>query len=607
MSVAVASDPNPKPVADGRQRAFVADAVFRWFCLGASAIVPLLVATLVVVLVQDSIPFVRATGFQFLWRVPWNPGAASPVYGGLALIYGTLVTALIAMALAIPVGVGAAAYLAAIAPRWLRSNGAAVVEMLAAIPSVVYGLWGLIVLAPWVGGPGIFAAGLILAIMIVPYVTSLSYQMCRTAPRSQCEAALALGATRWQLIRTVILPHARPGIVAAVFLALGRALGETMAVTMLIGNKALAIESPFGGVGDSIASVVASQLNEATTETQRSGLVTLALVLFLVTLVVNVLGRLLIRRVGRPRRRSAGRIHVIATALSPPAAAVGDRRNALRANAVMSMALAAMLLATLVPVFLILGFIIVRGAPGLTIDFFTRLPAPPGMPGGGLAHALVGSARLVALAAVVAVPVGVFGGIALAELAPRRWAAFVRFVGDLLAGVPSIIVGILGYSIVVCATDPPHFSAWAGSFALAVMMLPIVVRTSEEALRVVPTDLRHASHALGAGQFHTVFRVVLPAAWPGVSTGIVLALARIAGETAPLLLTAYGSSFFARSFDDPTPFLPKYIYNYATSGFPEQEQQAWTAALVLLTFIVVITVGIRWLAARSTDTDPAAA
>lgn len=599
MSVAVATEFEPHPESEPNRRIAAADFMFRWICLASSSAVPLLVMTLVVVLVQESIPFVRATGLELLRRVPWNPGAANPTYGGLALIYGTLVTAGIAMLLAIPIGVGAAAYLAAVAPRWLRINGAAFIELLAAIPSVVYGLWGLIVLAPWVGGPGILAAGLILAIMIVPYVTALSYSMCRTAPRSQCEAALALGATRWQLIRTVILPHARPGIVAAVFLALGRALGETMAVTMLIGNKALAIEAPIGGVGDSIASVVASQLNEATTDMQRSGLVALAFVLFLVTLVVNVLGRLLIRRVGRPARRSGARVHVVSAVASSIPDASGNHRQARRRSTVMSVLLATSLLATLLPVFLILGFIVVRGAPGLTLDFFTQLPAPPGVSGGGLAHALVGSARLVALAAVAAVPIGLLGGIALAEHAASRWTVLVRFVGELLAGVPSIIIGILGYSIIVSATDPPHFSAWAGSFALAVMMLPIVVRASEEAIRVVPAGLRQASFALGAGQFQTIVRVVLPAALPGIATGIVLAIARIAGETAPLLLTAYGSSFFARSFNDPTPFLPKYIYNYATSGFAGQEQQAWTAALVLLTFIIVISVGIRWFAART--------
>ncbi len=593
----MAPERDPERSRDSIGLQSVIDAAFRWTCRAAALVVPLLTAALAVILIQESAPFFATYGLRFLTEVPWNPGGATPTFGGLALIYGTLVTSAIAMVLAAPIGVGSALFLAVWAPRWLRACAGALVELLAAIPSVVYGLWGLIIFAPWLGGPGILAAGVILAVMIVPYITAISAAACRSAPQSQCDAALALGATRWQLARTVILPHARPGIVAAGFLALARALGETMAVTMLIGNMALAIESPIHGVGDSIASVIASQLNEATTEMQRSGLVALALSLFVVTMLVNALGRWLILRVGRQPRRLA-RAAPIVTVQPSRGAVVPVRTHSTAINRLMAGVLLGTLIATLAPLFLILGFIVIRGIPGLTLEFFTRLPAPPGSPGGGLAHALVGSARLVSLAAIAAVPIGLLGAIALAEFSGSRVAAAIRFIGELLAGVPSIIIGIFGYSVVVCAFDPPRFSAWAGSFALGVMMLPIVVRTAEEALRAVPNGLRHASFALGAGQFHTVTRVVLPAALPGIATGIVLALARIAGETAPLLLTAYGSSFFARSFSDPTPFLPKYIYSYATSGFPEQEQQAWTAALVLLAFIVVITSAIRMVTHR---------
>jgi phosphate transport system permease protein len=570
--------------------------VFRGVCRLAASGILILAGLLLIVLIVEATPFLRSQGLRFLTETPWNPGGASPIYGGLALIYGTLIASAIALTIAAPMGIGAAIYLAVIAPQPIRQIGSFLIELLAAIPSVVYGLWGLLVLAPWVGGPGILAAGLVLAIMIVPYVTAISYAVCRGAPQSQCDAALALGATRWQMIRTVMFPYARRGVLAAVFLALGRALGETMAVTMLIGNKALAIESPIGGVGDSIASVIASQLNEATTDIQRSGLVALALILFLVTLVVNVLGRLMIRRLGR-----TGLIGRRSSPLPSAEFVPGDHRP--RPNILIDRAMtavfAASLLATIAPLFLILGFIIVRGASGLTWAFFTQLPAPPGLPGGGLAHALVGSARLVFLATVAAVPIGILAAIALAEFRPSRFSTIVRFVSDLMAGVPSIIVGIFGYALIVNAFDPPRFSAWAGSFALGVMMLPIVLRTSEEALRAVPHELRHGSFALGAAQWQTVVRIVLPAAAPGVATGVVLAFARIAGETAPLLLTAYGSSFFARSFSDPTPFVPKYIYNYATSGFAFQEQQAWTAALVLLAVVVVLNLGIRWIASRS--------
>jgi phosphate transport system permease protein len=582
-----------------------ADFVFRCVCRVAALGIVALAILLLIVLIVDAAPFFQSQGLQFLRQIAWNPGGATPIFGGLALIYGTLVTSAIALLIAVPFGIGSAAYLSSIAPPPIRQAGSFLIELLAAIPSVVYGLWGLLVLAPLTGGPGILAAGLVLAIMIVPYVTAISYAVCRAAPRSQCDAALALGATRWQMIRTVVLPFARPGITAAIFLALGRALGETMAVTMLIGNKALAIESPVSGIGDTIASVIASQLNEATTNLQRSGLVALALVLFLITLVVNLAGRILIRQVGRTG--SIGRTRDTTLPSATQSRSPLRPRRVRLTDRTMTVALALALSATLAPLFGILGFIVIRGTSGISTAFFTELPAPPGFSGGGLAHALVGSARLVGLATAAAVPLGLLAAISLAEFPSSRLSALVRFVGELLAGIPSIIVGIFGYALIVNAFDPPRFSAWAGSFALGVMMLPIILRTSEEALRAVPAGLRHASFSLGAAHWQTVLRVVFPAAIPGITTGIVLAVARIAGETAPLLLTAYGSSFFARSFSDPTPFLPKYIYNYATSGFAYQEQQAWTAALVLVAVVVVLNLGIRWVANRSASAASQAA
>jgi phosphate transport system permease protein len=446
------------------------------------------------------------------------------------------------------------------------------------------------------------AAGVVLAVMIVPYITAISYDVCRAVPRSQREGALALGATRWQMIRTAVLPYARPGITAAGFLALGRALGETMAVTMLIGNKALAIEPPVGGVGDSIASVIANQLNEATSEMQRSGLVGLGLLLLLVTVAVNVLARVLLRTVGRPRKRPAR------SALHTPAAADGataTRRTdraaeghppAAAVDRAMTGVLGAALVVTLTPLFLILGLILIRGLPGLSWAFFTELPAPPGRPGGGLAHALVGSALIVGLATAAAVPFGVLAGVFLAEYRTSRLVAPVRFVGELLGGVPSIIIGIFAYTLCVLyasGNGRPHFSAWAGAFALGVMMVPIVMRTTEEALRLVPQSLRHASYALGATHWQTIVRVTLPASLPAIITGVFLAVARIAGETAPLLLTAYGSSFFPESLNERTPFLPRYIYEYANSGFESQVRLAWAAALVLVGVVMLLNVGVR--------------
>jgi phosphate transport system permease protein len=372
-----------------------------------------------------------------------------------------------------------------------------------------------------------------------------------------------------------------------------------MAVTMLIGNKALTIEPPVGGVGDTIASVIANQLNEATTDLQRSGLVGLGLLLLLVTACVNVLARMLIRRVGRVRPR-ARRVSAIGYRVSgeetrpsspDPRSPIPDPRYPWAAfwDRVMTVVLGGCLVLTIVPLFLILGFIVVRGAPGLSWAFFTQLPAPPGE-GGGLAHAMVGSALMVGLATVCAVPFGILAAIFLAEYRTARSVPTIRFVGELLGGVPSIIIGIYAYTLWVGSRN---FSAWAGAFALGVMMIPTVMRTTEEALRLVPQSLRNASFALGATHWQTIVLVTVPASLPAVITGVFLAIARIAGETAPLLLTAYGSSFFPRSIDERTPFLPKYIYDYARSGFPEWEQQAWAAALVLLAVVMVLNVGIR--------------
>jgi phosphate transport system permease protein len=589
----------------------VGDVVFRVVCRSAAIAVVLLVAALIAVLAKESWPFWRQAAPTAFTSADWNAGRQQ--FGVWALVYGTIATTLIAMAIAIPLGVGTAAYLSEIAGSRVRNVGSFLVELLAAIPSVVYGFWGLLFLGPivrqlfaWLGRPytsgsGILAAGLILAVMIVPYVTAISFDVCRAVPRSQREGALALGATRWQMISGVVLPYARSGIIAASFLALGRALGETMAVTMLIGNVAR-IDFSIFGLGDSIASKIANELNEASGELHRSALVGLGLLLFVVTAAVNVSARVLILGAGlRPRsgRRSIMQIlrggagHVSKGDVNQPIPLPPPSGWARTIDSVMTGVLRACFVVTLVPLFLILGFITYRGLTALDWDFFTKLPAPPGEPGGGLAHALGGSALLVVLATVVAVPLGILAAIYLSEYRGSRLAPVVRFVGELLGGVPSIILGIFAYAVLVGPSR--SFSAWAGALALAVMMIPIVLRATEESLRLVPQALRNASHALGASQWQTVARVVVPAALPAVITGIFLAMARIAGETAPLLLTAYGSNFWPRSPNDRTPFLAKYIFDYSRSGYPDWERQAWAAALVLLAVVMFLNVGIRFV------------
>jgi phosphate transport system permease protein len=591
----------------------VGDFLFWLICLSGAVMVLVLAALLVVFLVIQSREAITTLGPWFLVDTTWDPVHGK--YGALAFIYGTLTTSALAMLVAVPLSVGSAAYLAEIAPGWLSRIGSFLIELLAAIPSVVYGFWGIFFLAPAVqklfnvlggpnsGGTGIVSAGLILAIMIVPYIAAISYDILRAVPRSQREAAFALGATRWQAIWSVILPYARPGIIGGCFLALGRALGETMAVTMLIGNSPK-IEWSLFATGDSIASVIANQLGNQSSELQRSALVELGLVLFLVTVVVNVLARILIWRVGRQEKittfwRRAPRPGAASAGAASAATGRGRQpftRTASRyahiINHIMTGVLGLCMVIIVIPLFMILTYITYRGASSLSLSFFTHLPvdATP-----GLGNAVLGSAILVGMATVFAVPIGIIAAIYLAEYRSSRLVPAVRFVGELLGGVPSIILGIFGYALLVI---PYGFSAWAGAFALGVMMIPIVMRASEESLKLVPQTLRNASYALGGASWQTAVRVIVPAALPAIITGIFLAIARIAGETAPLLLTAYNSNYWPSSPNERTPYLTYYIYTYARSDTPAEQQQAWAAAFVLLALIVVLNVGIRLITGK---------
>lgn len=606
------------------------DRLFRWWCQLSGLAILVLAAALVAILVWQAWSAFSSAGRYEMFvsadgqpATEWNPdrrdaetGKRSPAYGVWVFVYGTLASSAIAMLIAVPLGVGAAAYLSEIAPGWIRRTCSFLIELLAAIPSVVYGFWGLFFLTPGLqkiftligaksssSGQGILAAGMILAIMILPYIIAISFDVCRAVPASQRQGALALGATRWQMIWNVVLPYARSGIIAACFLALGRALGETMAVTMLIGNVRYLDFSIFAS-GDSIASVIANQLNEASFRDHRSALVGLALLLFVITACTNVLARWLIRRAAKPRVRKGklgGKLTTPAVEFGPLVVPEAARRRVQRTNRIMTSVLALCQLGTVIPLFLILGYIGVRGVSALDSNFFTELPKPPGQSGGGLAHALVGSGILVLLASAIAVPTGILAAVFLHEYNTNPLTKPVRFVAEILGGVPSIVIGIFAYAVLIrppWGSHPLNLFGWAGVLALAVMMLPVIVRTSEEAMKLVPSALRQASYALGATQWQTVLRVILPASFPTIITGVLLAMARIAGETAPLILTAVGSNFYPKSMSDRTPFLPGYIYEFSKSADENQSRQAWAAALVLLSAILLINIGIRFAAGR---------
>ncbi len=244
-------------------------------------------------------------------------------------------------------------------------------------------------------------------------------------------------------------------------------------------------------------------------------------------------------------------------------------------------ALAAVLV--VLPLILILGFLVYRGASAVNLDFFTQLPRPVGEPGGGMANTIVGTLILIGLASCLGLPLGILGGVFLAESRDRRLPWAIRFLADVLNGVPSIVIGIFAYTIVVLPMR--RFSALAGGFALAVIMLPIVLRTTEELVRLVPASLREAALALGIPEWKVMLRVVLPTARGGKITGVVVAVARIAGETAPLLITAFGNRFWHQGLFQPIAALPLQIFSYAIAPFDDWHRQAWAGALVLILLI----------------------
>jgi len=246
--------------------------------------------------------------------------------------------------------------------------------------------------------------------------------------------------------------------------------------------------------------------------------------------------------------------------------------------------------------FFVLGYLLIHGAASLNWNFFTQLPKPAGETGGGMANAIVGSGKVLLLATLIGVPIGFLAGVFLAEYSGKTFAFLIRYVVDLLNGVPSIVIGIVAYAIVV--KPMKHFSALAGGTALGIMMIPIAVRTTEEFLRAVPNSIREGAMALGATKAKTIFTVVIPAAISGLASGMMLNLARVAGETAPLLFTALGNQFWSKGWLAPIATLPVMIYNYAISPEEDLHQQAWAAGFVLLSLVLIINVTARLIIAR---------
>ena len=278
--------------------------------------------------------------------------------------------------------------------------------------------------------------------------------------------------------------------------------------------------------------------------------------------------------------------------LDTPAQRRNNLYRKLKSDFMVGLTIAATAIA-LIPLFFVLGYLLSKGTAGLNRDFFTKMPTPVGQAGGGMANAIMGTFELVGIATLIGVPIGVAAGVYLAENRGSQFAQVIRFSADVMMGVPSIVVGVFVYAIFV---KPFYgFSTLSGSIALAIIMIPLVTRTAEEMILLVPHELREAALALGVPRWRTTISVIVRTAISGIATGVILAIARVAGETAPLLFTAFGNRFWSTSLFQPISSLTVQVYTYAISPFADWQRQAWAGALVLTAIVLALELGVRWV------------
>jgi phosphate transport system permease protein len=629
------------------------DAVFGGTARGAAWFLLILMGLIAAFLVTQALTAINNDSVNFLTAFEWNPDDDPSVWGVALVAWGTLITSLFALVIGAPVAVGAALFITQYAPRRLAQALGYLVDLLAAVPSVVYGLWGIIFLVPHMGGVSqvvsdilgwipifhydgapaprsVFAAGIVLAIMILPIIAAISREVFLQTPRENIEAAYALGATKWEMIRLAVLPYGRSGVISGIVLGFGRALGETIAVAMVLSTTNTFFTRFLEPGGNTIAANIAVQFKNAFTN-GRGALVASGLVLFVMTLLVNYLARWIARRGivtedGGKRRRGAPAPAPAPAAKSAPAPAdspvdafTPHRISHAQAQAearpgalalghispvrrlvdwVMRSGVVVAFVLALLPLISILVLVISNGSHRFDTTFLNNSMrnVAESDPGGGAYHAILGTLEQVALAALIAVPIGVMVAVYLVEYGRGVLARSVTFMVDVMMGLPSIVAGLFILSLWIL-TFGFKSSGFAGSLALMILMLPLVIRSSEEMIKLVPHSLREASYALGVPKWRTVLRVVVPTALPGIVTGVMLGVARIMGETAPVLLVVgFTSSINPNPFSGAQGSLPAFIFNEATQPYQNAVDRAWAGALTLILIIMILNLIARLIA-----------
>jgi phosphate transport system permease protein len=620
-----------------------------WFICALFAVV--IILFIFAFLLYDAYPIFQEIGFwNFLTGPVWNPTGYPPAYGIYSLIVDTLLATFLAMAIAIPLGIGSAIYLAELAPYRVKAWVKPAVELLAGIPSVVFGFFGLVVLTSWIriffdvpSGETWLAGSILLAIMALPTIISVSEDAISSAPREFKEGSLALGATHWQTISRVLTPAALSGITAAIILGVGRAAGETMAVLMVTGNAPV-IPEPIYNVLSPIRTLTGTlgiEMGEVPVgSTHYHALFGVAVVLLMITLIINFTSVVVLTRIKRlqapstpghstPKMERTGRMRlaidflkahttallwiVLALVLFGSFGIIGlfitlilylfmrfipGRISPRSAQRIAFTATTLCIISVLLALGIILFDIFVNGVPYVTWEFLTQPPSNLGR-SGGILPAIIGTMYLVIGAIAIALPIGIGAAIYLTEYTRGgKLVGLIRTATDLLNGTPSIVFGLFGFAFLVIYLSF-GVSLIAGQITLALMVLPTIIRATEEALKTVPVHIREGSLALGATKWQTIHRVVLPPSVPGIVTGAILSIGRVAGETAPILFTAvvFSTRFLPSSLFQPVMALPYHLYILATN-VPGAQGQQYATAIVLLGLVVAFYAIAIWIRHR---------
>lgn len=667
MNVVADADSNKQSFSRNRSM-HTLDHIFKYVACICGILILLILAAVAIFLLFRATPLIFADRNQLSSVYADFTGGKSHNFLSyvIPLIFGTVLMSALALCFAFFVAIGIALFISHYAPKKIVPFLSSVVDLLAAIPSVIYGLWGGLVLVPamypfwdwisrflsWiplfagpVANPSRCAAtvSVVLAVMILPIITSIARDIFQQAPRLQQEGALALGATKWEMIKLAVLPFAKSGIVSASMLGLGRALGETMAVLMILSpGFTFGINIFKASQNQTIAANIAAQYPEAN-GLGVSALIGTGLVLFVISFVVNFVARKIAVNTSANRlnifakfkkfvksikskklNQVSSSVSSVSSVLvsssstspvidfdkfSPTRSSIALRK---RKDFLMHVLIFLSFIVAIIPLASLLLTTIIHGVKRFNIDFLTHNMTyvvggnATGTGGyGGILHAIIGTLEITLGAMVISIPIGLMCAVYLIEYANgRRIARIINLMVDVMSGIPSIVAGLFAFSMFAILLGPGTINGFEGSVALSILMIPTVVKSAQEMLKIVPNDLREASLALGVTKQRTITKVVLRTALPGIVSGCILAVARVIGETAPLLMA---SGFIASTnfnlFEGQMTTLPVYVYqeySKLSANCPANApdscvttipmERAWSAALALIVIVLLLNI-----------------